>query len=69
MWNTQSTHVVRTLDTGFGLSVLFAPGDKHLIVGTKKGKVGCCGVYWSKLDFACFLESSIESNLFSEIPS
>ncbi len=34
-----SRHCVRTLDAGYGLCCAFAPGNRHLIVGTKVASI------------------------------
>ncbi|KAL0479198.1 U3 small nucleolar RNA-associated protein [Acrasis kona] len=39
IWNVETGSCIRTLNTGYGLSVLFVPGDKHVIVGTKSGSI------------------------------
>eukprot|EP00730_Choanoeca_flexa_P002941 TRINITY_DN11236_c0_g1_i1.p1 TRINITY_DN11236_c0_g1~~TRINITY_DN11236_c0_g1_i1.p1 ORF type:complete len:887 (+),score=245.99 TRINITY_DN11236_c0_g1_i1:1629-4289(+) len=37
VWNRLSGRCVRTLQSGYGLTVAFVPGNKHLLVGTKDG--------------------------------
>ncbi|KAK3734059.1 hypothetical protein QZH41_015830 [Actinostola sp. cb2023] len=39
VWNRESQHCIRTMDTGYALSSFFVPGDKHVIVGTKEGMI------------------------------
>lgn len=36
-WSSKTRQCVRSVPCGFGLSVAFAPGDRHLLVGTKEG--------------------------------
>eukprot|EP01083_Nonionella_stella_P254687 874914_1 len=37
LWNTRSRNCIRTLDSGYGLCCMFAPGGRHAVVGTKDG--------------------------------
>ncbi|KAL3678206.1 hypothetical protein R1sor_021162 [Riccia sorocarpa] len=37
IWNPQTSACLRTVETGYGLSGVFAPGNRHAIVGTKAG--------------------------------
>lgn len=37
VWNVVSRRCIRTMRSGYGLCILFVPGDQHLIVGTKDG--------------------------------
>lgn len=37
VWNRQSLVPVRTMSSGYCLSMLFCPGDRHIVVGTKGG--------------------------------
>ena len=37
IWNRTSTSCIRTISSGYGLSLIFAPGDRHVVVGTKVG--------------------------------
>lgn len=39
IWNRSSQQSIRTLTTGYALSSLFVPGDRHVVVGTKAGKL------------------------------
>lgn len=39
VWNSRSRQCVRSSPCGFGLAVAFAPGDRHLLVGTKEGNL------------------------------
>lgn len=48
-WNVRSGNCIRTIHTGFGLSVLFAPGDRHAILGTKEGKLEIYDLQSSRL--------------------
>lgn len=41
LWNPRSGACLATMESGYGLCVLFAPGGKYAVVGTK---VGCGGV-------------------------
>lgn len=38
-WSSKTRQCVRSVPCGFGLSVAFAPGDRHLLVGTKEGNL------------------------------
>jgi WD40 repeat protein len=37
IWNVETRQCVRTAKSGYGLSVLFVPGNKQVVVGTKSG--------------------------------
>eukprot|EP00045_Choanoeca_perplexa_P011851 m.127069 g.127069 ORF g.127069 m.127069 type:complete len:887 (+) comp15791_c0_seq6:95-2755(+) len=37
VWNRLSGRCVRTLQSGYGLAVVFIPGNRHVLVGTKDG--------------------------------
>jgi len=37
IWNPRSGACLRTIEAGYGLCTLFAPGNNHAIVGTKEG--------------------------------
>ena len=39
IWNRSSLYCIRTIPSGYGLCSLFVPGDRHVIVGTKKGSL------------------------------
>ena len=39
IWNRVSQSCIRTIQSGYGLSSLFVPGDRHAIVGRKKGSL------------------------------
>lgn len=39
LWNRASQACLRTIPTGYVLSTVFAPGDRHLLVGLKNGKL------------------------------
>lgn len=39
VWNTRSRACVRTLESGYALCGAFAPGDRHVLIGTKAGAV------------------------------
>ena len=38
-WSSRTRQCVRSTPCGFGLTVAFAPGDRHLLVGTKEGNL------------------------------
>lgn len=38
-WSSRTRQCVRSVPCGFGLTVAFAPGDRHLLVGTKEGNL------------------------------
>lgn len=38
-WSSRTRQCVRSVPCGFGLAVVFAPGDRHLLVGTKEGNL------------------------------
>ena len=35
VWNPRTGACTATVDTGYGLSLLWAPGNRHAVVGTK----------------------------------
>lgn len=37
LWNAASGKCLRSLDSDYGLSAVFAPGNRHVIVGTRSG--------------------------------
>ncbi|KAG5188489.1 WD40-repeat-containing domain protein [Tribonema minus] len=39
VWNARTRQCIRTTPCGFGLCCAFAPGDRHLLVGTKEGRL------------------------------
>ncbi|CAM9749158.1 unnamed protein product [Chrysoparadoxa australica] len=39
VWSLRTHQCVRSTACGFGLCVAFAPGDKHLLIGTKQGNL------------------------------
>ncbi|KAL4458578.1 hypothetical protein ABPG75_013443 [Micractinium tetrahymenae] len=39
VWNPRSGACLRTMDSGYGLCALFAPGNRHAIAGTKEGTI------------------------------
>lgn len=39
LWNRPSLACLRTVDCGYALTACFAPGDRHLMVGLKDGKM------------------------------
>jgi U3 small nucleolar RNA-associated protein 12 len=39
VWNPATGACMRTMEAGYGLCALFAPGNKHVVVGTKEGRV------------------------------
>ncbi|GIL45803.1 hypothetical protein Vafri_2953 [Volvox africanus] len=39
MWNPRTGSCLSTMESGYGLSVLFAPGNKFAVVGTKEGSL------------------------------
>ncbi|KAK3268664.1 Dip2/Utp12 protein [Cymbomonas tetramitiformis] len=39
VWNPSSGACLRTMESGYGLCGLFVPGNRHLVVGTKEGKL------------------------------
>ncbi|CAM9544508.1 unnamed protein product, partial [Laminaria digitata] len=38
-WSSRTRQCVRSSPCGYGLTVVFAPGDRHLLVGTKEGNL------------------------------
>lgn len=39
VWNVATSNPIRTIASGYGLCGLFAPGDRHVLIGTKAGAV------------------------------
>lgn len=39
MWNPRTGACLRTMESGYGLCALLAPGNRHAIVGTKEGAI------------------------------
>lgn len=39
VWNRNSLACIRTISTGYVLSLCLVPGDKHVLVGLKSGKL------------------------------
>lgn len=39
VWNPRTGACLRTMDSGYGLCALFAPGNRHALVGTKEGTI------------------------------
>ena len=39
IWNRSTQNCIRTMACGYALSVVFAPGDRHVVVATKTGKL------------------------------
>ena len=39
IWNRSTQNCIRTMTCGYALAVLFAPGDRHVVVATKTGKL------------------------------
>ena len=39
IWNPRSGACLRTIEAGYGLCALFAPGNRHAVVGTKEGNL------------------------------
>ena len=39
LWNKASVQCIRTMKSEYAVSSLFAPGDRHIIIGTKSGKI------------------------------
>lgn len=39
VWNVTTLNPIRTLPSGYGLCGIFAPGDRHVVIGTKSGAV------------------------------
>ena len=52
VWNPRSGVCTGTIDTGYGLSLLWAPGNRHVVVGTKVILLRSCA------DLHCTLEAS-----------
>jgi U3 small nucleolar RNA-associated protein 12 len=43
VWNRATGKCMRTLDAGYGLCAMFAPGDRHVLIGTQVSGIGWCG--------------------------
>eukprot|EP00887_Chlorella_sp_A99_P006380 scaffold3.g6380.t1 len=39
VWNPRTGACLRTMESGYGLCAMFAPGDRHAVVGTKEGSL------------------------------
>merc|ERR1719233_2524126 len=39
VWNRQSLVAVRTMSSGYCLCLVFCPGDRHVVAGTKAGQI------------------------------
>ncbi|XP_062586296.1 WD repeat-containing protein 3-like [Saccostrea cucullata] len=39
IWNRASSQCIRTMNCDYALCSVFAPGDRHIIIGTKSGKL------------------------------
>lgn len=39
VWNVRTLSAIRTIQSGYGLCVAYAPGDRHIVIGTKAGKL------------------------------
>ncbi|KAG9470052.1 WD repeat-containing protein 3 [Eleutherodactylus coqui] len=39
IWNRSTLQCIRTMSCGYALCSLFVPGDRHVIIGTKSGKL------------------------------
>eukprot|EP01135_Chromosphaera_perkinsii_P007518 Nk52_evm2s913 gene=Nk52_evmTU2s913 len=39
IWNRSTGNCIRTVGAGYGLCVLFVPGNRHVLVGTKEGEI------------------------------
>lgn len=39
LWNAHTGVCLRSVESGYGLTVVFAPGNKHVVVGTKEGSL------------------------------
>ena len=39
IWNRSSLTCVRTISSGYALTIMFCPGDRHVILGTKSGNL------------------------------
>lgn len=37
VWNPRTGACLRTIESGYGLCTLFAPGNRHAVLGTKEG--------------------------------
>ena len=48
IWNPRAATCLRTIDTGYGLSAVFVPGNRHAVVGTKAGMLDVLDVGASK---------------------
>eukprot|EP01103_Thecamoeba_quadrilineata_P012719 TRINITY_DN3347_c0_g1_i1.p1 TRINITY_DN3347_c0_g1~~TRINITY_DN3347_c0_g1_i1.p1 ORF type:complete len:846 (-),score=181.48 TRINITY_DN3347_c0_g1_i1:62-2599(-) len=39
IWNVITQTCIRTIPSGFGLSIMFVPGNRQVIIGTKEGEI------------------------------
>lgn len=39
VWNVNTRTCIRTIESGYGICGLFVPGDRHVVIGTKTGKI------------------------------
>eukprot|EP01116_Phalansterium_solitarium_P006507 TRINITY_DN18830_c0_g1_i1.p1 TRINITY_DN18830_c0_g1~~TRINITY_DN18830_c0_g1_i1.p1 ORF type:complete len:933 (-),score=243.72 TRINITY_DN18830_c0_g1_i1:56-2854(-) len=39
IWNVRSHACIRTMEAGYGLTIQFVPGNRHVILGTKEGTI------------------------------
>jgi len=39
IWNPRTGVCIRTVETGYGLSCMWAPGNRHAVIGTKDGRL------------------------------
>ncbi len=47
LWNPRTGQCLATMDSGYGLSVLFAPGNKFAVLGTKvRHRASCVWTAW-----------------------
>lgn len=37
IWNVKTTKCLRTMECGYAISLIFLPGNRHIVVGTKSG--------------------------------
>lgn len=49
IWNPRSGACLRTIEAGYGLCALFAPGNRHAVVGTKTGSLDLIDVAASSM--------------------
>lgn len=49
IWNPRSGACLRTIEAGYGLCALFAPGNRHAVVGTKSGSLDLLDVAASSM--------------------